>query len=100
MALTADSTPAEISTAYLENLDYDLDNSIAKCAEFIRACRFKLEAMVEEFETGGARVVEDHRRVTGELEKAEKWRAVHDPNAATSTPGRRVRHRSLREFRS
>ena len=99
MALTATSTPAEITTAYRESCDYDLDGDVAKCKEFIRACRFILETSAAEFEAAGVRVHDDYRRIRELLEKAEAWRAIHDSTALTDRPGQVVRHVSFANCR-
>jgi hypothetical protein len=100
MSLTSSSTDAEVSAAYLTNLDYDIDGSVSKAREFMRACRFLIHKMAQEIEHGGKRVQDTYLKYQSELAKAEGWLRLNDTAYSSPAAGRVVLHRSLEEFRT
>jgi hypothetical protein len=74
MTLSSASTLAQVQAAYDDNLDYDLEASIAKARAFIQAARMLLRRTAEEVQAGGGeRIRETYLKLEGRLKEAERW---------------------------
>ena len=99
MSLDSSSTLAEIKAAYDDNLDYDTAASTTKAKAFVQAARMLLRRMAQEITHGGRGVVDDYRKIEGELAKAESWWRNNDSAATGSTPAETIKHVDFRSFR-
>jgi len=103
MAITSDSTPAEIEAEYLDCLSYDTPpGDTAKCQRFIDACRAILlrrpARMARNAAGGGSQdLTWDLESVRLQHDEAKRWLAFSaDANAAT---GGGVSFGSFQNFR-
>lgn len=95
--LDSSSTLAEVQAAYDDNASYAEDDSTAKAAAFVTACRFLLRRLPRRAAHGGrgAEEVElELRLIREELNAASQWLAV---KGAT---GGGIKHVSFENFRS
>lgn len=82
MPLSSASTLAEINAAIADNCDYMIDNSVAECRLFRKACLLKRNLVTEEFQHGGAtgdRYRVDLTYLDNHVRQAETWLAANDP---------------------
>lgn len=79
--LTSSSTDAQIAAAYEDNADYDLQDSVSKCKDFIQAVRFRLFRLREEASQGSASYRDESRKYQDALDAALEWWRVNDPDA-------------------
>ena len=100
MALTSTSTRADIKAAYLDNLDYDLAQDVAKCRDCIQALRFLIHATKEAMAHDGSSVRDDIGKYQEALDQAVAWLRVYDDTYDASRDGGHVRHFDLRDFRT
>lgn len=79
--ITSASTIADIRAAYLDNLSYSTDSSVAKAKAFIEACRAIL-AWPEVSTEDGSTTQFNLEQVAAQLAAAEQWLAANDTTTA------------------
>ena len=100
MSVTSTSTSAEVKAAYEDNCGYDITNDVAKCKDFIIACRIRIGRMAEEVRSsGGSSVSDTYKKLQDEQRKAESWLRANDTTATSAVVGSRVRGFSFEDFR-
>lgn len=97
--LTSSSTDAEVAAAYEDNADYDLQDSVSMCKDFIQAVRFRLFRLREEAGQGSASYRDDSRKYQDALDAANEWWRVNDSTATTSKVRSQVISTSVENFR-
>jgi len=93
--LSSSSTLAEIQASYDDNASYAEDDSTAKAAAFVTACRILLRVIAKASVQGGRGGFELHtdpESLRSEMAAANRWRSLRQ-----TTGG--VRHTSLENFR-
>ena len=93
------NTYALAEAQYLDNLDYDTDNSVAKCKLFIAACRALLHFVLSSTSTATSSMGNEPQKYREEIDAATDWVGAHDEDAATSAGSGFVRHADISEFR-
>lgn len=97
MTISAASTLEDVQAAYLDNVGYDEEGSVAKCRAFITACRALLVRLPSRAARGAAANLEwNIEAITGQLDQAAQWLALHDDAPAA---GSTVRYLDLSGFR-
>jgi len=80
VALTSNSTDAEVEAAYDDNAGYDLNSSVTEAKEFIMACRLllrrQLKRAVHGGRGGGQEYERDPAQLRSELSNALQWLAT------------------------
>jgi hypothetical protein len=92
-SLDSSSTLAEIEAAYLDNVSYEEDNSTAKAAAFITACKMLLLKRPSSLSAGGSVTFGSQSDIRAELEAAQRW-------LSQSQEGGSVKHLDFRNVRS
>jgi len=75
--LASSSTDAEVLAAYDDNASYEEDESTAKAAAFITACRFLLRRMARKSGDGTVEAELSPDLVRDELKAAQSWLAAN-----------------------
>lgn len=98
--LGSTSTDEEISAAYDDNSDYDIEGDVSKCKTFIQACRILIRRMSSEIRKGNIWLKEEIGRIQDELKTAIAWLKNNDSTfAASSGKSGHVIYHSLENFR-
>ncbi|MGO8691643.1 MAG: hypothetical protein ACLQLG_18645 [Thermoguttaceae bacterium] len=99
--LNAASTPADIEAAYLNNSNYEADQSVPEAQAFMQACRCILlrrpARASRNTGSGGQSMDWDLEAVRMQLNEARQWLAYAP--AATQTRGGGITHPSFVETR-
>lgn len=93
--LSSSSTDAEVKAAYDDNASYAEDESTAKAAIFITACRMLLRRMPKQAShggVGGREIQQDMQLIADEMRAAQRWSAARGPAG-------QVKRLSLENFR-
>ena len=94
--LSSTSTLAEIKAAYADNASYVEDNSTAKAAAFVTACRLLLLDLPTRAGQSGATLERDMTLIRGELNAAQSWLASQ---GTAAVGGPRVKFASFEDLR-
>ena len=90
------TTYSEAMAAYIDNADYEEDESVSKAKAFITACRQLLVLLPQKSALDGTNIEHDLKNIADEMQNARNWLAAND----TSTSGRtRPRFFDLSGFR-
>jgi len=93
--LSSSSTLAEIQAEYDDNASYAEDDSVAKAAAFVTACRMLLRVIPKVSVQGGRGGFELHtdpESLRQQISEATRWRSLRQTAGG-------VRHTSLEDFR-
>lgn len=93
MAITSESTQAEIIGQYLDNVSYDVDGDTTKVGLFIAACRALLVMHPANWNHSGESIGFNPEMWRQQLRDAQQWLASN----GTTTSG--VKHLSFGNFR-
>ena len=89
-SLNSASTLQEVLDSYAENASYEEDNSPAKAAAFVTACRLLLlllpKRAVKGGRTSGEEVELDITVVQTQLQEARRWLSVNGLSADATRP--------------
>lgn len=98
MALTSNSTLAEVQAAYDDNASYAEENSTAKARSFITACRILIRRTMNRFDTRETSIELNVELLQKELTGAQEWLEGRDPDAGGGGPD--ATRADFSEFRS
>lgn len=93
--ITSASTVEDQRAAYLDNLSYQTDGSVAKARAFVEACLALLMTLPKSVGTGETNADLNPELIQKQLEYAQRWVATNN----TTSNGGSVRHLSFRNLR-
>lgn len=99
MALTAESTFAEVRAQYEANAAYDVNGSVAEAKLFVQACRIILVRRASRSGHGGEYLDYDMAALAKQLDKAVEWIGTVPEAEGGLEPDTRVTFGSFREYR-
>lgn len=79
--ITSSSTLADVRAAYLDNLSYETDGSVAKARAFVEACRAILSWPSDSMKET-VRSMFDLTRIENQLTQAQDWIAANNTSGA------------------
>lgn len=87
MAISSSSTQNQIVAAYLDNLNYDINESVSECRSFVAACRALLVMHPSNWSQSGANIQFSPELWQRQLDDAKSWLAANGDSSGVGSGG-------------